>query len=147
MCARVTGRYCTRETANSACKCTCIKGKSLLVNARGIIANIFPENICPFKSVPWLVKTYPDKKSAYVTDTSHARKAEKTAYFVPGREKNLPVNVRVIIANIFPENFCPFKSVPWLVKTYTDKKSAYVTDTSHAPVSYTHLTLPTTPYV
>ena len=51
---------------------------------------------------------------------------------VPGREKILPVNVRVIIANIFPENICPFKSVPWLVKTYTDKKSAYVTDTSHA---------------
>jgi len=51
------------------------------------------------------------------------------AEIVPGREKNLPVNVRVIIANIFPENICPFKSVPWLVKTYTDKKSAYVTDT------------------
>ena len=51
---------------------------------------------------------------------------------MPGRQENLPVNVRVIRANIFPENICPFKSVPWLVKTYTDKKSAYVTDTSHA---------------
>ena len=69
----LTGSDCARETT------------ILPVNVRVIIANIFPDNFCPFKSVPWLVKTYTDEKSAYVKDTSHARKAEKTAY-LPGAQ-------------------------------------------------------------
>ena len=47
---------------------------------------------------------------------------------LPERQTNLPANVSVIRANLFPESICPYESAPWLYKTYTDKKPAYVTD-------------------
>ena len=79
----------------SACKCTCYKGKH------------FPGKNLPVQKCPLASKTYTDEKSAYVKDTSHARKAEKTAY---------------LTGTQFPGTFSARKLCPLAIRNVYDSK-------------------------
>ena len=101
--------YMRRDDAEKdvyACKCTCVTSTQFplkYIYIPGKSCNVF------------LIYIY-----IYILTKNMAA---WQAHIMPGRQKNMPVSQ----SHNSPSNICPPKSVPWLYKIYTGKKTVCVT--------------------